>query len=162
PFLFMVAMLGTRENPGLGSGLYALVPAVVALAVLVGVGRLILRPLFQLVAAAGSNELFVAACLLVVIGTGFIPPPIGKSLALGPGARGDRVPPADRGHHCALPGPAAGAVFRVGRHQPRPVADHRRPAADPGRRARPRGGEVQRAVADRSPDGPHAAGRDRG
>src|SRR5207237_1796765 len=73
PLLFMVTILGAREGTSLGAGLlYALAPAAIALAVLVAAGRLILRPLFQLVAATRSNELFVAACLLVVIGTGLV------------------------------------------------------------------------------------------
>lgn len=84
PLLFMVTVLGTRGGHSLGAGLlYALVPAVIALAVLVGLGRAILRPLFQLVAATKSNELFVAACLLVVIGTGLITAAGGQSMALG-------------------------------------------------------------------------------
>jgi CPA2 family monovalent cation:H+ antiporter-2 len=82
--LFMVTMLGAREGTGLGAGLlYALVPAVLTLAALVGVGRIILRPLFQMVAATKSNELFVAACLLVVIGAGLITALSGQSMALG-------------------------------------------------------------------------------
>jgi len=84
PLLFMVAMLGTREGTGLGTGLlYALTPAVVALVGLAGLGRLVLRPLFQMVAATRSNELFVAACLLVVIGAGLITALSGQSMALG-------------------------------------------------------------------------------
>ena len=80
----MVAMLGTREGTGLGTGLlYALTPAVVALVGLAGLGRLVLRPLFQMVAATRSNELFVAACLLVVIGAGLITALSGQSMALG-------------------------------------------------------------------------------
>jgi CPA2 family monovalent cation:H+ antiporter-2 len=84
PLLFMVTMLSARKEVGLGIGLvYALVPAVVALAALVGMGRVILRPLFQLVAATKSSELFVAACLLVVIGTGLITALSGQSIVLG-------------------------------------------------------------------------------
>jgi len=86
PLLFMVNMLGAREGAGLGLGsglIYALAPAVIALALLVGLGRLVLRPLFQLVAATRSAELFVAACLLVVIGTGLIMAAAGQSMALG-------------------------------------------------------------------------------
>jgi len=63
--------------------LYALTPAVVALVGLAGLGRLVLRPLFQMVAATRSNELFVAACLLVVIGAGLITALSGQSMALG-------------------------------------------------------------------------------
>lgn len=84
PLLFMVSIFGAREGAGVGTGLlYALAPAVIALALLVGLGRLILRPLFHLVAATRSAELFVAACLLVVIGTGLIMAASGQSMALG-------------------------------------------------------------------------------
>jgi monovalent cation:H+ antiporter-2, CPA2 family len=84
PLLFMVTMLGAEKASGLGTGLvYALAPAIVALAAIVGIGRVLLRPLFQLVAATKSNELFVAACLLVVIGTGLITAVSGQSMALG-------------------------------------------------------------------------------
>jgi monovalent cation:H+ antiporter-2, CPA2 family len=84
PLLFMVAMLGAREGTGLGTGLlYALAPAVVALVGLAGLGRVILRPLFQMVAATKSNELFVAACLLVVMGAGLVTSLTGQSMALG-------------------------------------------------------------------------------
>jgi CPA2 family monovalent cation:H+ antiporter-2 len=84
PLLFLVAMLGAREGTGLGTGLlYALAPAVVALVGLAGLGRIVLRPLFQMVAATRSNELFVAACLLVIIGAGLITALSGQSMALG-------------------------------------------------------------------------------
>jgi CPA2 family monovalent cation:H+ antiporter-2 len=47
-------------------------PACVGIGLVVLVGRVVLRPLFHLVAAAGSTEFFIAACLLVVGGTGVI------------------------------------------------------------------------------------------
>ena len=53
------------------------------MAAIVGVGRLVLRPLFQLVAAADSTELFMAACLLVVISTAVAAAYAGLSMALG-------------------------------------------------------------------------------
>jgi K+:H+ antiporter len=84
PLLFMVAMLGGREGTGLGTGLlYAFAPAMIALVALAGVGRMLLRPLFHMVAATKSNELFVAACLLVVIGAGLVTALGGQSMALG-------------------------------------------------------------------------------
>ncbi|MDP1865819.1 MAG: NAD-binding protein, partial [Bradyrhizobium sp.] len=46
-------------------------------------GRLLLRPLFRLVASAGSSELFVAAALFVIIGTGVAAAMAGLSMALG-------------------------------------------------------------------------------
>jgi CPA2 family monovalent cation:H+ antiporter-2 len=84
PLLFMVAMLGAREFTGFGSGLlYALLPAVIGLAVIVGLGRLILRPLFRQVAGARSPEFFMAACLLVVIGTSVLAAASGLPMTLG-------------------------------------------------------------------------------
>jgi CPA2 family monovalent cation:H+ antiporter-2 len=84
PLLFMVAMLGAHEWTGLGAGVFfALAPAPIALVALAGLGRLALRPLFQMVAATRSNELFVAACLLVVIGAGLVTAISGQSMALG-------------------------------------------------------------------------------
>ncbi len=84
PLLFMVSMLGTREGTGIGSGLlFAFLPAVIALLILVVLGRLILRPLFHYVAAARSTELFMAVCLFVVIGTSVTLAASGLSMALG-------------------------------------------------------------------------------
>jgi CPA2 family monovalent cation:H+ antiporter-2 len=60
-----------------------LVLAIAAVGAVVLVGRLLLRPLFKLVAQAHSTELFVAACLLVVIGTGAVMAASGQSMALG-------------------------------------------------------------------------------
>ncbi|TCN36394.1 cation:proton antiporter [Sinorhizobium americanum] len=84
PLLFMVMMLGARGGSELGAGLlYALAPAALALIAMAGLGRLVLRPLFKLVAATKSGELFVAACLLVVIGSGLVTALSGQSMALG-------------------------------------------------------------------------------
>jgi len=83
PLLFMVAALGAREGIGSAGIVAALAPAILAVAALVGLGRLLLRPLFRLVAATRSNELFVAACLLVAIGAGLITSLTGQSMALG-------------------------------------------------------------------------------
>jgi CPA2 family monovalent cation:H+ antiporter-2 len=84
PLLFMVTMLGAGGGTGLGAGLlYALAPAAIAVIAMAGLGRLIFRPLFKLVAASKSSELFVAACLLVVIGSGLITALSGQSMALG-------------------------------------------------------------------------------
>ncbi len=85
PFLFMITVLGGN---GAGNGVLSLfvstlLPALVGLALLVGFGRLLIRPLFHHVAAARSTELFVAACLLVVIGAGLAAASAGMSMALG-------------------------------------------------------------------------------
>ncbi|MCW2284844.1 CPA2 family monovalent cation:H+ antiporter-2 [Rhodoblastus acidophilus] len=57
--------------------------AFAALGLIAGVGRVVLRPFFQLVAAARSNDLFIAACLLVVIATAVAAASAGLSMALG-------------------------------------------------------------------------------
>ncbi len=83
PMLFMVSMLGARGGD-FGEGLlYAVLPAVAAVALIVGAGRLLLRPLFHQVAHAHSTEFFMAACLLVIMGTAILSAMAGLSMALG-------------------------------------------------------------------------------
>jgi CPA2 family monovalent cation:H+ antiporter-2 len=62
---------------------WALFQAALALAVIVGLGRVVLRPFFQLVSTTKSPELFMAACLLVVMVTSLIAAVSGLSMALG-------------------------------------------------------------------------------
>lgn len=84
PLLFMVPLLDAKSGPIAGAQLFwTWAPAVVALFALVAGGRLLLRPLFQLVAAAGSTELFMAACLLVVVGASVASASAGLSMGLG-------------------------------------------------------------------------------
>jgi monovalent cation:H+ antiporter-2, CPA2 family len=84
PILFTVAVLGRGAHDHmLSSFATALLQAALALVLIVGVGRIILRPLFQLVAATRSAELFMAASLLVVVGTGLVAALSGLSMALG-------------------------------------------------------------------------------
>ncbi len=83
PLLFMVSMLGMRELDLSAALLSTLVPAFAGLSFIVVGGRLILRPLFHHVAAAGSTEFFVAACLLVVIGAAVLTAMCGLSMGLG-------------------------------------------------------------------------------
>ncbi|WGJ15994.1 cation:proton antiporter [Methylocapsa sp. D3K7] len=83
PLLFMVTMLGAQAG-GLGMAVVStLIPAITGLSVIVIGGRIVMRPLFRHVAAAGSTEFFMAACLLVVIGTGVVTAISGLSMGLG-------------------------------------------------------------------------------
>jgi len=82
PVLFGLGALG----PG-GGGWAPLAAAVgkavaTVIALVLG-GRLALRPLFRGVARTRSPELFMAACLLVVLGTGLATAAAGLSMALG-------------------------------------------------------------------------------
>jgi len=84
PFLILVGAMGEGGGESAGTQLVAtLAVALPAVAVLIVVGRLVLRPLFQMVASARSTEFFMAACLLVVMGTGLITAASGLSMAIG-------------------------------------------------------------------------------
>jgi monovalent cation:H+ antiporter-2, CPA2 family len=84
PLLFMVTMLVGGQQNGLGLGLaLTIAPAALALTGLIVLGRRVLRPLFHSVAMTKSTEFFMAACLLVVLGTGLIAAISGLSMALG-------------------------------------------------------------------------------
>jgi CPA2 family monovalent cation:H+ antiporter-2 len=83
PLLLLVAFLADAKAGLKGAEiLWALLPALAALAVLILTGRLWLRPLFRLVATQ-STELFMAACLLVIVGSAVASAAAGFSMALG-------------------------------------------------------------------------------
>ena len=85
PILFLVETLGGAGPGGsilAGLGL-ALVKGIGVMAVIVMLGRLLLKPLFRVVADTDNAELFMAATLLVVIGTGVVTALAGLSMALG-------------------------------------------------------------------------------
>jgi len=84
PLLFMTTMLARGKTDGFGADLlWTLAPAALALLGLIVLGRLVLRPLFHSVALTKSPELFMAVCLLVVIGAGLAAAWSGLSMALG-------------------------------------------------------------------------------
>lgn len=84
PILFAVSVLGAKtEGPLLVQFAVAVIQAAAAVAAVIVVGRLALRPLFRRVAQTGSPELFMAACLLVIIGTSLIMAAAGLSAAMG-------------------------------------------------------------------------------
>lgn len=84
PLLFMVPLLDAKAGYLSGAQLFwTWAPGVAALFALVAGGRLLLRPLFHLVAAAGSTELFMAACLFVVVGASVASAAAGLSMGLG-------------------------------------------------------------------------------
>jgi CPA2 family monovalent cation:H+ antiporter-2 len=84
PILLFVSILAARsEESALESLASAVLQAVAAIVVIVGFGRLLLRPLFRLVATARSTELFIAAVLFVVVAAGVIANQAGLSMAIG-------------------------------------------------------------------------------
>jgi CPA2 family monovalent cation:H+ antiporter-2 len=83
PLIIVVVGLLGRSGGGFHLRWPDFAPTLAGLVVLVAGGRLVLRPIMRSVARAKSQELFVAACLLVVIGAGLISALIGLSMALG-------------------------------------------------------------------------------
>lgn len=89
PILVMVAVLasGVGEDgldpSTIGTGLLSLLPAIGGLALILLLGRVVLRPMFRSVAKANNQEMFLATCLFVVLGTGILAQVTGLSAAVG-------------------------------------------------------------------------------
>ena len=83
PILITLAILGRGDGTFGLRDLVALGPAVIGLGIIVLFGRLALRPMMRSVAKAKSEEMFMAACLLVIIGAGLVASLSGLSMALG-------------------------------------------------------------------------------
>jgi CPA2 family monovalent cation:H+ antiporter-2 len=84
PLLFLVTILGPDNHGSVWGGLLqAFVQAVLVIGAITIIGSLVLRPLFRLCASAKSTELFVAAALLVAVGSGLATAAAGLSMALG-------------------------------------------------------------------------------
>jgi len=86
PLLALVPLLGTggahRGDPWGDPWLSAGLALVVIVAVVAG-GRLLLRPVLQLIAQSRIQEIFTAAALLVVIGVSLLMSGVGLSMSLG-------------------------------------------------------------------------------
>ncbi|HKP79068.1 MAG TPA: cation:proton antiporter [Phenylobacterium sp.] len=84
PILVTLTLMARRSGePFSPSMLLSLLPAIFGLAGLFLFGRLLLRPMLRSVAKARSEELFLAASLLVVVGAGLVSALAGLSMALG-------------------------------------------------------------------------------
>ncbi|MCK1544326.1 cation:proton antiporter [Bradyrhizobium sp. 160] len=84
PILVFVSVLGAGSDGSVVAHISsAILKAVVAVAFLILIGRLLMRPLFQMVAGTHSMELFVAATLFVIVGAGLAAHQAGLSMALG-------------------------------------------------------------------------------
>ena len=84
PILFLVATLGAQPGGALPLELgLAFAEALFAILVIVGIGRLLVRPFFRFVSSADNPEAFVAATLLIIIATAAITHAAGLSAALG-------------------------------------------------------------------------------
>jgi CPA2 family monovalent cation:H+ antiporter-2 len=83
PILVLVGVLGRRGGIGAPGALLAFLTAIGGLAGLAVVGRVVLRPMLKSVARAKNQEMFMAAALLVVIGSSLAAALAGLSMSLG-------------------------------------------------------------------------------
>src|SRR3954468_14155489 len=84
PLLLFISIFGAGETGSVaGALMLAIANAVIALGVIVVVGRVVMRPLFRLVASVGMSDLFVATTLFVIVATGVAAAVAGFSMALG-------------------------------------------------------------------------------
>lgn len=84
PILFMVSAFAAPDG---GSTMLAFATALgqaaFAVVVILALGRVVVRPLFRFVGSGGNREIFLAAVLLVIIGTAIATERAGLSMALG-------------------------------------------------------------------------------
>ena len=84
PIMFAVGIMGASMGGSIVVQLgAALLQAGAAIVLVILSGRMLLRPLFRRVAATQSPELFMAACLLVILAISIVTASAGLSMALG-------------------------------------------------------------------------------
>ncbi len=84
PILMFISILAAGPKGSVLASLgTALLQAAIALAVIVVFGRVLLQPLFRLVTATRSRDLFIATALFVIIAAAVITSQAGLSMALG-------------------------------------------------------------------------------
>ncbi|MFP3015653.1 MAG: monovalent cation:proton antiporter-2 (CPA2) family protein [Wolbachia sp.] len=107
PLIVLVPLLAGNSEHSLVSSLAgSLVQAAIALVLIFITGRLLLRPLFSVIAKMESNEVFISTTLLIVLGAAFITEQFHLSLALGAFVAGLLVAETEYRHsveHAVLP-----------------------------------------------------------
>jgi monovalent cation:H+ antiporter-2, CPA2 family len=83
PFLALAAALTRSEEFSLASTVLSVVGGIVAVGLVLFVGRRLLRPLFHEIAGSGLRELFTLAALFVVLSSAWTSHVAGLSLSLG-------------------------------------------------------------------------------
>jgi CPA2 family monovalent cation:H+ antiporter-2 len=84
PILFLVGILGAQTGESAGIALLLAVgEALLAVVLILLIGRLLVRPVLRFVAKADSPEFFLAVSLLLIIATSFATHEAGLSAALG-------------------------------------------------------------------------------
>lgn len=107
PLIVLVPLLaGNSEHSLISSLAGSLMQAAIALVLIFITGRLLLRPLFSIIAKMESNEVFISTTLLIVLGAAFITEQFHLSLALGAFVAGLLVAETEYRHsveHAVLP-----------------------------------------------------------
>jgi len=84
PVLFLVgAFAAQSDGPVVFAFALAIGQALVAVAAILVIGRVVIRPVFRFVGSAASREMFLAFVLLVIVGTAVATEQFGLSMALG-------------------------------------------------------------------------------
>ncbi len=84
PVLALVPLLAAGSKAGVGADpLLSILTAIGAIIAVILGGRLLLRPILQIIARTGVQEIFTAAALLVVIGVALLVSGVGLSMSLG-------------------------------------------------------------------------------
>jgi CPA2 family monovalent cation:H+ antiporter-2 len=84
PILFLVAAFTAQSNGSVALAFgQAIGQALIAISVILVIGRLFIRPLFRFIGSAASREMFLAFVLLVIVGTALATEMAGLSMALG-------------------------------------------------------------------------------
>ncbi len=81
--LILTTTLGTEDTNIFFELSYAILKAAIAFTLIIGLGRLVFRPLYRAVALSGSAEVFMGTTFLVVLGTSFVTEMSGLSMELG-------------------------------------------------------------------------------
>ncbi|WP_168464760.1 cation:proton antiporter domain-containing protein [Wolbachia endosymbiont of Ctenocephalides felis wCfeT] len=107
PLIVLVPLLaGNSEHSLISSLAGSLIQAAIALVLIFITGRLLLRPLFSVIAKMESNEVFISTTLLIILGAAFITEQFHLSLALGAFVAGLLVAETEYRHsveHAILP-----------------------------------------------------------
>ncbi|MBT5050614.1 MAG: hypothetical protein HOM58_19080 [Rhodospirillaceae bacterium] len=83
PLLAIVPALGGAGEDIVVVVLWTVIKAIIAVAAIFAFGRLILRPVFRIIAVGQSPEMFAAMTLMVLLGTSWATASFGLSLAIG-------------------------------------------------------------------------------
>lgn len=84
PILFLVAAFASQGDGSVVLAFaWAIGQALIAIALILVIGRLVIRPLFRFIGSTASREMFLALVLLVIVGTTVATQTAGLSMALG-------------------------------------------------------------------------------